>query len=139
MTDQKHSNQHIKRRERAQSAETIRNKIQTGILISRLKRASSGKKEMSKSQLEATKMLLDKALPSLQAVEQTVVEDMPAPDELMARLTHLFSQNPALLKPLLADPGFRAAVQSMLDGGPSVVEQPHTHSQAITPPLESVG
>lgn len=127
---QKHSNQHIKRKERAESAETIRRKIQTGILISRLKRASSGKKDMSKAQLEATKILLDKALPSLQAVEQTNIQETPPAEEMMAQLTHLFSQNPALLKPLLADPGFRAAIQSMLDGSPSLVQPQQTEQAA---------
>jgi hypothetical protein len=122
--EQKHSNQHIKRREQAESAETIRRKIQTGILISRLKKASSGKKQMSKSQLDATKILLDKALPSLQAIEHTETEVMPSPTEAVGKLASLLAANPALLKPLLADPGFRASLQAMLDGSPAVVELP---------------
>jgi hypothetical protein len=124
---QKHSNQHIKRKEVAESAEFIRKRIQAGILIKRLKRASSGKLEMSKSQLEATKMLLDKAMPSLQAVEHSQTEVPKTEDEILASLAHLIASNPAVLKPLVdADPGVRAALQSILTGAPSVVDAPQT-------------
>lgn len=125
--------------------ESTRDKIRAEVLSVRLEKYAKArgkqraKHHMDPAQVAAAKVLIERGKPALQAIEQTVIEETPPPEELLARLTHLFSQNPALLKPLLADPGFRAAVQSMLDGGPSVVEQPHTHSQAITQPLESVG
>jgi hypothetical protein len=128
--DQKRSNQYIKRREEAENAETIRRKIKTGILISRLTKASKGKVELSRSQLDATKILLDKALPSLQAVETTHVEVTPTPEEATAALTHMLLANPVLLRPALTDPGFRAALQSMLDGAPIPVAQQQAHKAA---------
>jgi hypothetical protein len=51
--------------------------------------------------------------------------------ETMARLTHLFSSNPGLLKPLIdADPGLRAAIKSMIEGQPAVVDARQTPKQA---------
>src|SRR5678810_684739 len=127
---------------RTRQDDSSKDKIRAELLSKRLEKYAKAKGKsiekyrMEPAQVAAAKVLIERGKPALQAIEQTVIEDTPPPEELMARLTHLFSQNPALLKPLLADPGFRAAIQSMLDGGPSVVEQPHTHSQAITPPLE---
>lgn len=113
MSTQKRSNQHIKRRERAEAAEFARRKIRAGILISRLNRAAKGKLELSKGQLEATKILLDKALPSLQAVEYRQEEQPQTPEEIEAQL-----------RSLLADPGLRAQLKSMLQGSPEPVDTP---------------
>lgn len=126
---QKRSNQHIKRRERAHDIEFARRKIKAGILIARLNRAAAGKTELSKSQLEATKMLLDKAVPSLQAVETSQanpwdsVSDEDMREQVKALIT---SQVPLLLAVLDADPGLRAAVLAHITQKPALVE--HTNS-----------
>lgn len=93
---------------------------------------SAHKYGMSQAQVTAAKVLIDKGKPSLQAVEQTNIEEPKSEQEILGAITHLISTNPGLLKPLLdSSPGVRAALRSMLDGSPSVVEQPHTDSQAI--------
>lgn len=91
--------------------------------------ACEGKSQVEGSRLKAMEIRYSRLRPTLSAVEQTNHEEQPQPEEMMARLTHLFSQNPALLKPLLADPGFRAAVRSMLESAPVVVDPPQTPSQ----------
>lgn len=98
--EQKRSNQHIKRRERAQDIEFARRKIRAGILISRLNRAAAGKIDLTKSQLEATKMLLDKAVPSLQAIEQTVTNPIEQMDEeqLVEMVKALITAHPKLIQ-----------------------------------------
>lgn len=104
--EQKHSNQHIKRRERAHDIEFARRKIKAGILISRLNKAAAGTIELSKSQLEATKMLLDKAVPSLQAIEQTNInpmDDMPE-EQLLGMAKALITAHPELIAQLNLQP-----------------------------------
>lgn len=123
--EQKRSNQHLKRAERVRDVEFARRKIKAGILISRLAKAASGKIELTKSQLEASKMLLDKAVPSLQAVEQTVISatDSMSEDEVKEQVKALITSSPALLMSILdSDPGLRAAVLAHITSKPVAVE-----------------
>ena len=119
MAEQKHSNQYIKRKERAQDIEFARRKIKAGILIGRLNRAAAGKVDLTKSQLEATKMLLDKAVPSLQAVEQTTVNQYEdsTPESRLALAQALISTFPELIAQLNLAP-------KPVEAGGSEVESP---------------
>jgi hypothetical protein len=130
--EQKRSNQHIKRAERVRDVEFARRKIKAGILISRLAKAAAGKIELSKSQLEASKMLLDKAVPSLQAVENTNVSplDQMSEEQLADQAKALIISSPRLvLEAIDSDPGLRAAVLAHITQKPVVVEQ-QTHAQS---------
>lgn len=129
MAEQKHSNGHIKRAERARDAEFARRKIKAGILIARLNKAAAGKVDLTKSQLEATKMLLDKAVPSLQAVEQTVInpiDEMSEEQVSSQALALITSRQHLVIAAIDADPGLRAAVTAHITGKPSVVEAQQT-------------
>ena len=48
-----------------------RERIQTGMIISRLQKHMNGELEMSGTQIQAARILLSKALPDLQAVEHS--------------------------------------------------------------------
>lgn len=123
--------------------DATKDKIRAEVLSRRLEKFAKArgkqiqKHHMEPAQVAAAKVLIERGKPALQAVTQTVIEETPSPQEAVGKLVSLRSENPALLKPLLADPGFRAALQSMLNGAPSVVEQPHNDCQAITHPKES--
>lgn len=94
------SNQHRARADGAKDAEYIRRKIRAGALIGRLNRAARGEIELSKIQVEATKILLDKAMPSLQAIEQTQVNpwDQMSEDEMVEQVRALIAAHPQLIK-----------------------------------------
>jgi hypothetical protein len=116
------SNRWLKRRDE-KDREAIRERIKTDMLCSQLERAAAGEIELSPTQVQAAKVLLDKTLPSLQAVEQTQIEAPKDEGEILGALTHLLSQNPSLLRQLAdADPGLRAALKSAIEGVPSVVD-----------------
>jgi hypothetical protein len=116
------SNRWLKRRDE-KDREAIRERIKTDMLCAQLERAAAGEIELSPTQVQAAKVLLDKTLPSLQAVEQTQIEAPKDEGEILGALTHLLSQNPSLLRQLAdADPGLRAALKSAIEGVPSVVD-----------------
>ena len=58
-------------------AENARAAIKVGLLLDRLDKASRGEVDMSPTQIKASQILLDKSLPTLQAIESTQVEDKP--------------------------------------------------------------
>lgn len=121
---QKRSNQYIKRAERYRDIEFARRKIKAGILISRLNKAAAGKTELTKSQLEATKMLLDKAVPSLQAIEQTNIDPMDemSEDQHLSQAMALITSNPALvIEAMQSDAGLDAAVRAHISSKPTLV------------------
>lgn len=85
------------------------------------------KYHMEPAQVAAAKVLIERGKPALQAIEQRIIEEPKSEQEIMQALALSISQNPGLLKPLIeADPGVRAALRSMLEGSPSVVELPQT-------------
>ena len=54
--------------------EMLRKRIQTGKILDRVQKAAKGEIEMSNIELQAAKLLLDKAMPSMQAVQQEISE-----------------------------------------------------------------
>jgi hypothetical protein len=58
-------------------AENARAAIKVGMLLERLQRAAGGEIELSPTQIKSAQILLDKSLPTLQAIESTQVEDKP--------------------------------------------------------------
>ena len=54
--------------------EQLRARIKTGNILDRVQKHSLGQIQMSNSELQAAKLLLDKAMPSMQAVQQEISE-----------------------------------------------------------------
>lgn len=107
-TPQKRSNQYTKAREQARlaiDAEEHRRRIKVGMLQARLHSAAMGKAEMSATQVAAAKVLLDKAMPTLQAVEQSHSEPAVTRSEaeLLEELKALLAANPDLAQKALAE------------------------------------
>ena len=127
-TPQKRANQWTKAKEvQGQVNERDRDRVRAELLANRLEQHVNGAVELSPTQVQAAKILIDKGKPSLQAVEQTTHEEPASEGQIMASLAHLISQNPALLRPLIeADPGVRAALKSLVDGVPTVVDTQQT-------------
>jgi hypothetical protein len=127
-TPQRRANQWTKAKAvQGQVNERDRDRIRAEVLASRLEEHVEGKRELSATQVQAAKILIDKGKPSLQAVEQTFHEEPKTEEEIKAQLH-------ALLPALLKDPGTRAQIQAMLNGAPSAVDAPETplagHEQA---------
>lgn len=75
------------------------------MLQARLHSAAMGKADMSATQVAAAKVLLDKAMPTLQAVEQTNTEPAVTRSEaeLLAELKQYLSAHPDLTQQALAE------------------------------------
>lgn len=58
-------------------AENARAAIRVGVVLRRLHDHMEGNAEMSPTQVKAAQILLDKSLPTLQAIENTQIEDKP--------------------------------------------------------------
>ena len=54
--------------------EQLRKRIQTGRVLDRVQKCAKGEIEMSNIEMQAAKLLLDKAMPSMQAVQQEISE-----------------------------------------------------------------
>ena len=88
-------------------AENHRASIQVGKILERLDRASEGKLELTPVQVKAAQILLDKALPTLQSIDQTTTVETPemSPDEIEAvlkdYLADLKKRDPAAVRKLI--------------------------------------
>jgi hypothetical protein len=107
-TPRQRSNQWVKNRERMErfhNAEEHRNKIKVGMIMAEMHRAALGKKELKDGQVAAAKLLLDKAMPTLQAVEQTNIEPAATRSEaeLLSELKAILAANPDLAQQALAE------------------------------------
>jgi hypothetical protein len=107
-TPQKRANQWTKARDQARlaiDAEEHRRRIKVGMLQARLHSAAMGKADMSATQVAAAKVLLDKAMPTLQAVEQSYTEPAATRSEaeLLAELKAVLASNPDLAQKALAE------------------------------------
>lgn len=98
---------------RVEHDETTRAKIRAAFAADKLEDYLKGKCTLEASHVAAAKALMDKGMPSLQAVEQTNVQEPATEAEIMAQL-----------RALLADPGTRAQLQAMLTASPAPVA-PH--------------
>jgi hypothetical protein len=79
--------------------EEHRRAIQVGVLIKRLSDCANGKIEMNSNQIAAAKALIDKAVPTLSAVETTQLEAaaVSTEAEILEQLTALIRANPSLM------------------------------------------
>jgi hypothetical protein len=115
---------------RSSQDDSTKDKIRAEVLSKRLEKYAKAKGKsidkyrMEPAQVAAAKVLIERGKPALQAITQEIIEEQPSPSEAVGKLVSLLSANPSLLRPLLADPGFRASLQAMLDGSPAVVELP---------------
>ncbi len=92
--------------------------IPAGHLVSRLKKHADGEIELSPTQIRAAEILLDRALPKLSAVEQTVIDPASAlsEEEILAQLVDLARKHPQIIRKLQAQIGPNGAVQTGKDG-----------------------
>lgn len=88
------------RRFKPHHQEDVRNKIQTSQIINRLQDHMHGRCELAPTQVAAAKILLDRVVPVLSAVEQTRVDVLPPETELIATIQRLIAANPALIAAL---------------------------------------
>lgn len=99
------SNGWIARRENALGIEDMRRRIKVGMLLSRLEDAAEGRVELTPVQAQAAKILLDKAMPTLQSVETTQIDpsatlgDADIRDQLRA----LLSAHPDVVAELIGE------------------------------------
>ena len=91
--------------------------IPAGHLVSRLKKHADGEIELSPTQIRAAEILLDRALPKLSAVEQTVIDPASAlsEEEILAQLVDLARKHPQIIRKLQAQIGPNGAVQTGKD------------------------
>jgi hypothetical protein len=85
-------------------AENVRAAIKVGNIINRLQKAAMGEVEMTPTQLNAAKLLLDKTLPSLCATEISQPEPQRTREELVETLQSMVRANPELLDVLVPKP-----------------------------------
>lgn len=81
------------------------------------------KKELSPNAVQLLKVRYDKLRPSLSSVDQTIKEEGPKEEEMAAALAHLLATNSSALRPIIeSDPAVRAALASLLGGGPVALD-----------------
>lgn len=101
-------------------AENARAAIQVGVIIDRLAKASRGELDLTPTQIKASQILLDKSLPTLQAIESTQIEDKPelAAEDVEALLRDLIGdmarQDPDGLKALIDDAKARPMLKRVI-------------------------
>jgi hypothetical protein len=89
------------------NVEDMRARIKVGIMLSKLEKDAIGGEKLTEGQRASIKLLLDKAMPTLQAVEQTTLEPAATKSE-----AEIYSELLALLS---ANPEMRAQVKAILD------------------------
>lgn len=88
------------------NVEDMRARIKAGILLARLETDALGKGKLSKGQRDSAKILLDKAIPTLQAVESYIITEPAASRseaDILAELRALVAANPELIAQILAE------------------------------------
>lgn len=83
----------------------MRARIKVGILLAKLDKDATGEEKLTEGQRASIKLLLDKAMPTLQAVEQTQLEPaaLVTKDGEREMLQALITQHPDLVQELLAE------------------------------------
>ena len=78
--------------------------IQSTQLVNRLKKHARGEIEMSPTQIRAAEILLDRVIPKLSAVEQTVIDPAASMSEaeILAQLMDLARKHPQIIRKLAA-------------------------------------
>ena len=99
--------------------EATKDKIRAEMLSRRMYRFAKAKPEkrdkldMTQAQVAAAKVLIERGKPALQSIEQVIHEEPASEEQIQAQL-----------RSLLADPGARAQLKSMLEGHPEPVDNP---------------
>jgi hypothetical protein len=70
------------------------------MILSRLQDHIDGKSDLSPTQASAAKTLLDRAMPTLTAVEMTQVEELPTERDIIGSIKALLARNPELKQAL---------------------------------------
>lgn len=93
--------------------EDMRARIKVGILLSKLERDVEGKIELTDGQRASIKLLIDKALPTLQAVEQSMTEPAVtrSESELLEAMRQLMLSHPDLVQQILGEQAKAVAAQ----------------------------
>lgn len=102
-------------------------KIRAGIAADKLQRFMDGEIELSQAQVSAARALMDKGLPSLQAVEQKEVNDLDrmSQQEMDDMVRALITANPGLLQRLnLVSKPCAVATNAVQQGECALSEQP---------------
>ena len=114
-------------------AESVRLMIDSTRLVNRLQDHIHGKEDgttvdLSATQIQAAKILLDKSLPSLQSADITAHSSPQIEGEgaLLAKLAELLRKNPQLIKDIQAIPEGHTL--------PGVGQIEHTTSEDASPP-----
>lgn len=112
------------------SRERALSRIDTGRIVSILQSHLRGEIELQPTQVQAGKILLDRTLPTLQAVEavQQDPRDQLQPTDLQAKLLALLERSPQIIKPLIdalldRQPGMLDALLADRSSRATVVDQ----------------
>lgn len=87
------------------NVEDMRARIKVGILLAKLDKDASGEEKLTEGQRASIKLLIDKAMPTLQAVETTQIEPAAAltKDGEKELLRALILQHPDLVQEVLGE------------------------------------
>jgi hypothetical protein len=101
-------------------AENARAAIRVGVIIERLQKAAIGELELTPAQIKSAQVLLDKSLPTLQAIESTQVDDKPEMsaedvDQLLRDMIgDMARQDPASLQALIEEAKARPMLKRVI-------------------------
>ena len=117
--------------------EEQRQAIKIGAIRKRLQDAALGKCRMTTDQVAAARCLMDKAIPTLSAVESTVIEQSARQSEadILAQLGNLIRSHPDLLQLALAE----QARQAPLGSPESVAGAQQVVDAALQSPITATG
>jgi hypothetical protein len=99
----------------------VRSQIQTSHIVRRLHMHFDGQVELTPTMIACGKILLDRTVPVLSAVEVAHIDPLPSEGDLLAVIRQLIAQNPALLSAIqpLTLPGVAERVEDVpAESGP---------------------
>lgn len=98
------------KRSELRDVEAIRRRVDVGRILGRLERIGEGKEDASPSQIAALKILADKTIPSLSAVENTQIDPSAALGEsdIREQLRSLLAAHPDVVAELLGEQARKA-------------------------------
>ena len=100
--------------------ERTKDKIRLSQVENRLNDHGFGKIELTQTQVTALRAIYDKLRPSLQAIEQHNIEEVPVEQDIITTLKGVLER----------DPGLRTQLKALILGMPAVVEQPEIATKA---------
>jgi hypothetical protein len=118
---------HFTKGTRKEHDQATKDKIRAEVAAHFLEKALKNKKADLNTKVTAAKALLPYGKSTYASVQETISEAPVNEEETIAKLTHLLSANPALLRQLIdADPGLKASLKSVVSGSPAVVDAQQT-------------